>query len=186
MVIFSVRKCLLINYGRTVRGRKYFIRNFLRKVLEFQKNVDNPYNLYSFLRIPTAWHRVPVSAVDDVVLPSEVLVVAWPSVWIGHGVVGAGVDGGEPPEEAVVWGWGVFASSPVTCHVEWVRDHQLTAVQVGAQYEGNGLHPPDHSTCLRGNLQPSVSKQQHNFTDALGFTPHFKFTNSDTDITSGL
>lgn len=108
---------------------------------------------------------MPVSAVYDVVLPNEILVVAWPSVWIGHDVVGAGVDGGEPAEEAVIRGGGVFAWSPVSRHVERVRHHQLTAMQVGAQYKGDRLHPVDHCTCLRRHLQMSVRKQGHKVND---------------------
>lgn len=122
---------------------------------------------------------MPVSAVYDVVLLNEVLVVAWPSVWIGHDVVGAGVDGGEPAEEAVIRSGGVFAWSPVSRHVERVRYHQLTAMQVGAQYKRDRLHPADHSTCLRGHLQPSVSKR-HNVTDMTRFIPYLKVTISDT------
>lgn len=96
---------------------------------------------------------MPVSAVYDVVLASKVLVVARSAVWVGHDVVGACVDGCEPAEEAVIWGGGVFARSPVPCHVEGVRDHQFTTMQVGAQYEGDGLHPADHRTRLRSHLQ---------------------------------
>lgn len=118
-------------------------------------------SIYLFFSIPTAGHRVPVSAVYDVVLPSEVLVVARPAVWIGHDVVGAGIDGGEPAEEAVVRGGRVFPRSPVSRHVEGVRDHQLPAVQVSAQYEGDGLHPANHRARLRGHLQPRTMTQCH-------------------------
>lgn len=97
---------------------------------------------------------MPVGTVYDVVLPSEVLVVARPAVWIGHGVVGAGVHGGEPAEEAVVRGGGVFTRSPVSRHVEGVRDHQFAAMQVCAQHEGDGLHPGDHCARLWRHLQP--------------------------------
>lgn len=100
---------------------------------------------------------MPISAVYDVVLPSEVLVVARPAVSIGHDVVGAGVDGGEPAEEAVVRGGGVLASSPVSCHVEGVCDHQLATMQVGAQYERDRLHPGDHQARLRGNLNNYIT-----------------------------
>lgn len=101
----------------------------------------------------TAWDGVPGATVDDVAVLLEVLVVADSAVGVGHHQVGGGVDGGQPAEEGVVGGGRVLLRRPVPGAVEGVGDHQLAAVQVGAQHEGDVLHPADDSAGLRRHLQ---------------------------------
>lgn len=101
---------------------------------------------------------MPGSAVDDVVVRLEVLVVAHAAVGVGHHQVGRGVDGGQPAEESVVRRGGVLLRGPVTGAVEGVRNHQFSPVEVRAEHEGNILHPVDHGTSLRCNLAGGVDR----------------------------
>lgn len=101
---------------------------------------------------------MPGSAVDDVVVLLEVLVVALAPLGVGHHQVGGGVDGGEPAEEGVVRRGRVLLRGPVPGAVEGVRHHQLAAVQVGAEHEGDVLHPADDGARLWGNLGESLRK----------------------------
>lgn len=96
---------------------------------------------------------MPISSIDDVVVPLEVLIVTRPAVWIGHDMVSAGVDCGQPAEEALVRRGGVLARSPVPGHVEGVSDHQLPPVQVGTENKGDVLHPVDNCTSFRCHLE---------------------------------
>lgn len=102
----------------------------------------------------TAGDGVPGSPVDDVVVLLEILVVAKAAVGVGHHQVGGGVDGGQPAEESVVRRGGVLLRGPVPGAVVRVRDHQFPPVQVGAEHEGNLLHPVDDSSSLWGDLGP--------------------------------
>lgn len=95
---------------------------------------------------------MPGSAVDDVVVRLEVLVVADAAVRVGQHQMGGGVDGGQPAEEGVVCSGGVFLGGPVPSTVERVRNDQLSAVEVGTEHEGNILHPADDGSCLWSNL----------------------------------
>lgn len=101
---------------------------------------------------PTAGNGVPGAPVDDVVVLLEVLVVADAAVGVGHHQVSGGVDGGQPAEEGVVCRGGVLLRGPVAGAVVGVCDHQLSPVEVGAEHEGNLLHPVDDSARLRGDL----------------------------------
>lgn len=101
----------------------------------------------------TAGDGVPGPPVDDVVVLLEILVVANAAVGVGHHQVSGGVDGGQPAEEAVVCRGGVLLWGPVTCAVVGVRDHQFPPVEVGAEHEGNLLHPVDDSSSLWGHLR---------------------------------
>ena len=100
----------------------------------------------------TAGDGVPRSAVDDVVVFLEVLVVAQASLGVGHHQVGGGVDGGQPAEEGVIRRGRVLVRNPVPGAVVGIRDHQLSTVEVGAEHEGDVLHPADHGSGHRGNL----------------------------------
>lgn len=95
---------------------------------------------------------MPGSAVDDVVVCLEVLVVADAAVWVGHRQVSGGVDGGQPAEESVVRRGGVLLRGPVSGAVEGIRDNQFSPVEVRTQHEGNILHPADDGSGLWGNL----------------------------------
>lgn len=95
---------------------------------------------------------MPGSPVDNVVVLLEVLVVADAAVGVGHRQVSGGVDGGQPAEEGVVCGGGVLLRGPVACAVVGVNDHQFPTVEVGAEHEGNLLHPVDDSARLWGDL----------------------------------
>ena len=95
---------------------------------------------------------MPGAAVDDVVVRLEVLVVADAAVGVGHHQVGGGVDGGQPAEEGVVRRGRVLLRGPVAGAVEGIRDHQLAAVEVRAEHEGNVLHPADDGASLWSNL----------------------------------
>lgn len=101
----------------------------------------------------TARDGVPCATVDDVAVLLEVLVVAYTAVGVGHHQVGGGVDGGQPAEEGVVGGRRVLLRRPVPGAVEGVSDHQLTAVQVGAQHKRDVLHPADNGAGLWRHLQ---------------------------------
>lgn len=67
-------------------------------------------------------------------------------------LIGAGVRRGQPAEEALVGGGRVLARRPVPRHVVGVGDHQLAAVQVGAQHKRDVLHPVDDGAGLRRHL----------------------------------
>lgn len=101
----------------------------------------------------TAGDGVPGAAVDDVVVGLEVLVVAVAAVGVGHHPVGGGVDGGQPAEEGVVRRGGVLLGDPVPGAVVGVRDHQLSPVEVGAEHEGDLLHPVDDGSRHWRNLE---------------------------------
>ena len=103
---------------------------------------------YFLILCLTSGYGVPVGSVDDVVVAQEVLVVTGPAVWVGHHLVGAGVDRGQPAEEAFVGRRGVLARCPVTGHVERVGDHQLPPVEVSPEDERNVLDPVDDSAGL--------------------------------------
>lgn len=134
---------------------------FLTDVLEFSLFVGSVEKMQDadvcVSPIRTAGDSVPAGAVDDVVVLQEVLVVAGPSVRVGHDLVGAGVDRGQPAEEAVVGGGSVLVGGPVPGHVKWVGDHQLSAMQVGTQYKRDGLHPVYHCARFRGDLRGAGS-----------------------------
>lgn len=100
----------------------------------------------------TAGDSVPRAAIDDVAVRLEVLVVAHAAVGVGHRQVGGGIDGGQPAEEGVVRRRRVLLGGPVPGAVEGVGDHQLPAVEVGAEHKGDVLHPADDSTGLWGDL----------------------------------
>lgn len=68
-------------------------------------------------------------------------------------LIGAGVRCGQPAEEALVGGGRVLAGRPVSRHVVGVSDHQLAAVQVGAQHERDVLHPVDDCSGFRRHLE---------------------------------
>lgn len=68
-------------------------------------------------------------------------------------LIGAGVRCGQPTEEALVGGGRVLARRPVPRHVVGIRDHQLAAVQVGAQYERDVLHPVNDGSGFRRHLE---------------------------------
>lgn len=95
---------------------------------------------------------MPGSAIDDVVVRLEVLVVADAAVRVGQYQMGGGVDGGQPAEEGIICSGGVFLGSPVPSTVKRVGNNQLSAVEVGTEHEGNILHPADDGSCLWGNL----------------------------------
>lgn len=95
---------------------------------------------------------MPGPPVDDVAVLLEVLVVADAAVGVGHGQVSGGVDGGQPAEESVVCRGGVLLRGPVAGAVVGVGDHQLSPVEVGAEHEGDLLHPVDDGARLWGHL----------------------------------
>lgn len=95
---------------------------------------------------------MPGPPVDDVVVLLEVFVVAEAAVGVGHHQVGGGVDGGQPAEESVVCRGGVLLRGPVAGAVVGVADYQFPPVEVGAEHEGNLLHPVDDCARLRGDL----------------------------------
>lgn len=96
---------------------------------------------------------MPGSPVDDVVVLLEILVVADAAVGVGHDQVSGGIDGGQPAEESVVCRGGVLLRGPVAGAVVGVCDHQFSPVEVGAEHEGNLLHPVDESARLWGDLK---------------------------------
>lgn len=100
----------------------------------------------------TAGNGVPGSPVDDVVVLLEILVVADAAVGVGHDQVRGGVDGGQPAEEGVVGRGRVLLRGPVAGAVVGVRDHQFPPVEVGAQHEGDLLHPVDDGARFWGDL----------------------------------
>ena len=95
---------------------------------------------------------MPGAAIDDVARALEVVHVAHAAVGVEHGEVGGGVDGGQPAEEGVVGAGRVLLGRPVLGAVVGVHHHQLPAVQVGAQHEGDVLHPADDRPRLRRHL----------------------------------
>lgn len=122
----------------------------------------------------TAGDGVPGSPVDDVVVLLEILVVAKAAVGVGHHQVGGGVDGGQPAEESVVRRGRVLLRGPVPGAVVRVRHHQLPPVQVGAEHEGNLLHPVDDSSGLRGDLGPE-SRNQRRYAQTELFKTLFSY-----------
>lgn len=121
----------------------------------------------------TAGDRVPGPPVDDVVVLLEVLVVAVAAVGVGHHQVGGGVDGGQPAEESVVRRGGVLLRGPVAGAVVGVGDHQLPPVEVGAEHEGNLLHPVDDGARLRGDL--SGHGAFYSFYFFFPYSKHFSY-----------
>lgn len=107
----------------------------------------------------TAWHSVPIRSINNVIVTKEVLIVAGPSVWVRHHMVGAGVNGGQPAEKAVIGGGRVLFRGPVSGHVKRVRDHQLSSMQVGAENKWYSLHPTDNGSRFWSHLQ---HKDQNN------------------------
>lgn len=101
----------------------------------------------------TAWHSVPIRSINNVIVTKEVLIVAGPSVWVGHHMVGAGINGGQPAEKAVIRGWRVLFRGPVFGHVKRVGDHQLSSMQVSTENKWYSLHPADDGSCFWSHLQ---------------------------------
>lgn len=91
----------------------------------------------------TARYSVPAGSVYNVIVTEEVLIVARPSIRVGHHMVCAGVNSGQPAEETLVCSGSVLFWSPISGHVEGVRDHQLSSVEVSAEYKRDILHPAD-------------------------------------------
>lgn len=50
----------------------------------------------------------------------------------------------------------MLAGCPVARHVVRIGDHQLSSVEVCTEDEWDVLHPPDDSSCLRGNLSLGI------------------------------
>lgn len=98
---------------------------------------------------------MPGSSIDDVVVRLEVLVVADAAVGVGHHQVGGGIDSGQPAEESVVCRRGVLLRGPVAGAIVGIRNHQLSAVEVCTEHEGNVLHPVDDGSGLWCNLNRS-------------------------------
>lgn len=68
-------------------------------------------------------------------------------------LIGAGVDCGQPAEEALVRCGRVLTRRPVPRHVVGVGDHQLSAVEVCAENKRDVLHPVDNGSGLGRYLQ---------------------------------
>ncbi len=101
----------------------------------------------------TAWHSMPVCSIDNVIVTKEVLIVTGPSVWVGHHMVCACINRGQPAEEAFIGGGSVLFGSPVFGHIKRVCDNQLSSMEVSAENKRYSLHPTDDGSRFWSHLK---------------------------------
>lgn len=149
-------KCLLsfsIFYQSVLEHQQFYIYTCVYVNFYQQRRLSPLISKATRTAVLTAWYSVPVRSINNVIVTKEVLIVAGPSVWVGHHMVGAGVNGGQPAEKAVIGRGRVLFRGPVFGHVKRVRDHQLSSMQVSAENKWYSLHPTDDGSRFWSHLQ---------------------------------